>query len=365
MSQRILIVGTMLMVPLSILAAPPEARAVLDMHKLPLQGETLVWSPLFQASWEKMQSLHAGKMEKVVPANPVINALEKFQWKEQNVMPKDGYAVYAGPATPEFAKATAEEIKKKFGIDMTPSRIPSSEHGNAFYGILLRDLNFQKSFFRSRKKPLEFKDGLGKTHKVQFFGTIGKHSDDFGNNVKVLDYNDQGKSFILSIATDQQDEKLIIYRPGRALSFQMAIDHLNKPEIKAPLGGAYGSLSDGTLHKKDTVKIPYLTIKADTDLTSQVAGARHYVQDPMPWRTTIAYQITHFELFEKGARIRVETGSDDGPFGGPPPPRRVTYVPRQFICDHPFFVFAWRDGASHPYFAAWIDGNAALQLFTK
>ena len=364
MSHRILIVGTMLMVPLSIHAAPSAPRAVLDMKKLPQQGETLVWSPLFQASWEKMQSLHAGKMEKVVPANPVIDALEKFQWKEQDVMPKDGYAVFAGPASAEFAKTTAEKIKKQFGVDITPSRLPESR-GHALYGILLRELNFRKSFFRARKKPLEFKDGLGKTHKVQFFGTIGKQSDFFGNNVQVLDYNDRGKSFILSIATDQQGEKLIIYKPGRALSLQTAIDHLNKPAIKAPLGGTYGSLSDGSLHKNDTVKIPYLALKADTDLTSNVEGSRYYANDPLPWKTAVAYQITHFELFEKGARIRVETGMDDGPFGEIPTPRRITYVPRRFICDEAFFIFAWRDKASHPYFGAWIDGKEALKLFTK
>ena len=342
-----------------------EPHAILDTEKLPKPGETLVWSPLFQASWEKMQSLHAGKMEKVDPPNALISQLEEFQWQREDVMPKDGYAVFAGPSTPEFAKTTAEKIKEQFGVDMTPSRLPTTPDANAIYGILLRDLNFRKQFFRSRKKPLEFKDRLSHVHKVQFFGTVGKHSSHFGNNVKVLDYNDRGKSFILSIATDQADEKLILYRAGRALSFKMAIEHV-KASIKAPLSGPNGSLADSTLHKNDTIKIPYLALKSDTDLATQLQGKRHYVGDPVPWTINIAYQITHFELFEKGARIRVETSHDDDPFGGiPARPRRITYVPRQFICDEPFFVFAWRDKASLPYFAAWIDGKEALQKFTK
>lgn len=365
MTHSTLIFISLMAITLQVHAKPSGAQAILNISKLPQQGETLVWSPLFQASWDKMNSLHEGKPEKVEPPNPLITSLNQFQWNMDEVMPKDGYAVFAGPSTSEFAKATADQIKQQFGIDMTPSRLPTNPRGHAIYGVLLRNLNFQKPFFRSRKKPLEFKDSHDDSHHVSFFGTVGSHSDNFGKHVKVLSYKNQGKSFTLSIATDHKDEKLIIYRPEQALSFQTAIDRVHTA-IQAPLTGPYGSVNDGNLHNKDTVKIPYLTLKSDTDFTTQLQGNRYYTDNPMPWTISMAYQITHFELFEKGARIRVETAIGDAPFGGPPPPRKVLYyVPRHFICDRPFFVFAWKDKSPIPYFAAWIDGKGALQPFSR
>ena len=77
---------------------------ILDIDEVPPRGATQVWSPLFQASWELLQDRHQGKLVKVVPPNPLITQLEKFKWKPKEVMPEDGYAVYAGPATQEFAR---------------------------------------------------------------------------------------------------------------------------------------------------------------------------------------------------------------------------------------------------------------------
>jgi hypothetical protein len=70
--------------------------------------------------------------------------------------------------------------------------------------------------------------------------------------------------------------------------------------------------------------------------------------------------VTRFELFEKGASVRVEASIEEDPFGGYSGP---TTVPRRFIYDRPFFVFLWRDGAEWPYFGVWIGDATALQKF--
>lgn len=349
--------------PTNELSAENRVTAVLDTSRLPEQAETRVWSPLFQASWDKMNANHAGKPVKIEPPNPLITRLNNFKWNQASVMPKGGYAVFSGPATPEFAKTTAKKIQQLFGVEMAPSRIPTHHLGTALYAILIRNLEFERHFFRSRRKPLIFKDGLGKSHAVSFFGTTGVHSNNYGQSVKILSYNKTRKTFILSIATTSKSERLIIYRPNRSLPFKTAVKHINSA-IKTPLKGPYGSITDGTLHKKDTIKIPYIDLKTDTDFASLLRGARYYLGETLPSETTVAYQITHFKLSEKGARIRVETHHNDNPFGELlPKPKRITYIPRQFICDEPFFFFAWRDGATLPYFAAWIDGKTTLKPF--
>lgn len=361
MPYHLLILGTMLMVPLSIFATPPEPhapspRAVLDMDKLPQHGETLVWSPLFQATWDKMQSFHAGKLEKVDPANPVITALEQFKWKEAEVMPKDGYAVFAGPDTPDFTKKTAVKIKERFNVDL-PTRIRRHNPlANAYYGVLVRDLAFKKQFYRSKKQGLMFKDYTGSKYLVQFFGTAKHNSGGYAKNIRILANDPDSKTFIISMATHLVDEKIIIYRPSKSESIATAIQHTltarNNPCDGKFMEPTYPYLVDG-----DIVKIPYLTINFRSDLTNLLKGIRYYKGDPKPWFISWAYQVTDFQLTEKGARVRLQTGMSDA-FGGAP-------KPRELICDEPFFVFAWRDKAPLPYFAAWIDGKAALKLFTK
>jgi len=82
--------------------------------------------------------------------------------------------------------------------------------------------------------------------------------------------------------------------------------------------------------------------------------------EPRTWAVVCrAEQVTSFELFEKGARVRVQTSFGAEPFGSSPPPP----PPRDFIFDRPFFVFLWRDGAEWPYFGAWIGDASALRKF--
>jgi len=336
--------------------------AVLDLAKVTTPGESLVWSPLFQACWDKLGAMHTGKMEKVEPANALIDLLNQTQWKMEDVMPKDGYKLYAGPATKEFADATAAEAMKEFGVKITQGKLPKNSGGIVVFGILVRDLNFQRAFNRSEKKPLDFKDSTGITHKVTFFGTAGSSSGIYSEQVKVIDYKDGGKSFILTIATDKDDESIIIYRPEQAMSFQGAIAHVETAS-KTPFAGPDGSLTDGALHRNDTIKVPCLSLNADTKFTSQLKGAMYYAGDPVSWQITTAYQITRFELSEKGAKIKVEAELGETAMAMPPPPPPC--APRNFICDGPFFVFAWRKQAPWPYFAAWIDDKTALIPFSQ
>ena len=335
--------------------------AVLDMGKMPSPGESLVWSPLFQACWDKLGAMHAGKMEKVEPANALIDLLNQTQWKKDDVMPKDGYELYAGPATKEFADATAAEIQKKFGVKSTPPEFSTTPGGIVVHGILVRNLNFQKTFYRSEKKPLDFKDSTGTNHKVTFFGIAGNRSGSYLEQVKVIDYKEDGKSFILTIATDKDDESIVIYRPEQAMSFEGAIAHVETAS-KTPFAGPDGSLTDGALHRNDTIKVPCLTLNANTKFTSQLKGSIYYAGDPVPWQITTAYQITRFELSEKGAKIKVEAELSETACATPPPPPHC--APRNFVCDGPFFVFAWRKQAAWPYFAAWIDDKTALKPFS-
>jgi hypothetical protein len=180
--------------------------------------------------------------------------------------------------------------------------------------------------------------------------------------VKVLSYNKREATFILSIATDQLSERIIIYRPDHALSFQTAIEHVGTAR-KTPLSGATGAANDPWLHKKDVIKIPYLKIDATTDLSGLLKGKLYFSGEKVPWTINTARQITRFDLFEKGAKIQVVNEAETQPFGPAPRRGQTIYVPRNFVCDGPFFVAAWLDDAPMPYFAAWIGDPDAMIPF--
>ncbi len=358
--KRVALIASLLLTAHPSVSGGPAG--ILNIDEVPPKGATQVWSPLFQASWEKLNKIEGGELEKVVPPNALIAKLEEFEWQSEEVMPKDGYAVYAGPATQEFARETAASIKSQFDIEIDSNSVPTTPQGKATYGILLRDLKFKKKFFRSQKSALEFRSRTDEVHRVEFFGTAGSHSDNYGDNVKVLHYKPETSSFILSVATDREGENLIVYRPDEACNFRDAIESV-KAAMKTPLSGPYGSLKHGSLHRQDVIKIPYVTIDANTDFTGQLSGNLHYAGEALPWRVAMAFQFTRFELFEEGARVRVETGVGTEPFGEPPKPPPV--IPRSFVCDRPFYAFLWRVGADWPYLATWIDGSDCLSPFPQ
>ncbi len=334
-------------------------ECVLDIHKLPSPEVTQVWSPLFQAAWDRLNGLQKGPLQELSPPNLLITQLSGFKWNEKAVMPQDGYGVYAGPATREFAEETAESIKQKFGLGIDHNDIPIVPEGMANYGILVRDLQFKKKFLRSSKTAMNFRSASGKSHQVAFFGTAGEYSGAYNESVKVLAYQPDGSSFVISMKTDRDNEALVIYRPGQVSSFQGAIEQV-KGAFKSPLAGHYGSLGDGGLHGEDRLAIPYLDLDVRTDFTQQLSGSLRYAGDPKPWRIARAIQLTHFTLSENGAQVRVDLSTAADPFGDKP-----KLIPRRLVCDRPFFVFMWKTGAEWPYFAAWIDGGDCLTPFFK
>lgn len=337
-------------------------KGILNLDEVPPNGVTQVWSPLFQASWDQLNERQKGALKEVMPPNDLITAMSEFQWKIKEVMPQDGYAVYAGPATREFTKKTADSIKAKFKVEFDPGEVSAGAGGKVAYGILRRDLKFKKKFYRSREKALTFRTGTGETREVAFFGTAGRFSGGFHDEVKVLQYDPAVKSFVLSIATDHEGESLIIFRPDQKGSFRQAIEHV-KQAVATPLAGPFGTLRDGSLHGRDIVKIPYVTLNTETDFCGELGGDLYYEGDPVPWNVAKAVQIVGFQLVEDGAKVRVETRAEAQPFGDAP--KLPPVVPRHFICDEPFFVFMWRDGANWPYFVSWIDGGEGLQAFPK
>jgi hypothetical protein len=323
-------------------------------------ARTVVWTPLFQVAWDRLNADLGGKPVKVEPPNPLMEKLDSFKWQSAEVMPKGHWKVWSGEATPDFVAKANREAMQWTGEPKGPfSELPertSIEPGRLVLGLLDRELKFTKMLHPSTSMPLAFRSAE-KEHPVRFFGVRGDRSAGHRAQVRILSRTEGSHALQIAAA---DDESLVLYLPKERESFAAACTKLQAWR-KEKLTGEYGSAMDPGLHAKDDLRIPYVTLTASADFTPSLPSLRFYEGHRYPWRISKAEQRTKFEMTEKGAKVRAEVELKADPLGDPPPPPPIT--PRNFHFDRPFYVFMWRDGAEWPYFGAWIGDQSAMEIW--
>ncbi len=324
--------------------------------------KTVVWSPLFQATWDAIKEKTGGQPAKIEPPNELMTKLDSFVFDAKSVMPENCWKVWAGPATQDFMTQVNREAtaitKEKDG----PFTMQGGPSGSiAAFGLLAREVEYERPLYRSKKKAMDFATSAGPI-AAQFFGVAGEHSAGFGNTIRVLSYEPDGKSHAVELLCENSSESVIFYLPPAAQDFSEACDVIRawkngyKPDPM--LGGAN---NDPTLHQNDSLQVPYANLAVTSEFSELYTSLRHPKSGGMPWQIYRAEQVTRFDLDERGAKVRVEASLEAAPFGEPPPPPPM--IPRNFIYDRPFFIFLWRDKAEWPYFGAWIGDASALKPF--
>ncbi|MDF1755980.1 MAG: hypothetical protein P1U89_24545 [Verrucomicrobiales bacterium] len=313
-------------------------------------GKSAAWSPLFQASWDRLNQANGGPSNG--SGNAAIEALDSFRWDEKSVMPPGKYDVRISEGTPEFLKESNEALVKQFGPDAGIRYLnPIPEGGLVVVGHLAAGIDYPVAFFDSGKRRMPFYIGDQKVY-ARFFGTAGKFSRYYGKSVKLLSVAKER----LCIEVESQDQSLILYlptgAPDRSLSATMAV-------VKA-LRDDFANLADEKgnrypyLREKDVVKIPHVDFSVEENLTERLNSWRN-TPGSGPRRVSFASQSIAFQMNEKGAKVVSHTEIAE-PFGAPP-----KIVPRHFIYDRPFYIFLWRKEATFPYFACYVNSVDLLQ----
>jgi hypothetical protein len=320
---------------------------------------TVVWTPLFQAAWDRMNSDLGGAPVKVEPPNALMARLDAFKWQAEPVMPEGNWKVWSGPATPEFVAAANREAARMTGEAQGPFSAapenPELRRGLLVLALLDRELKFMKPLHRSTTMPLAFRAGEGKEQPVKFFGVRGNLSGGFGGVVKILSRD--ADSHAVEIRSEGK-ESMVLYLPKQRESFGAACAKLQGWR-KERLKGVYGSATDPSLHDRDDLRIPYLDLMARADFLPLLGGLRSHPGGGVPYQIE---QRTKFKMTEKGAKLRAEVELGAEPFGlAPPPPPPMT--PRDFYFDRPFFIFMWREGVELPYFGTWIGDASGMEAW--
>jgi hypothetical protein len=339
-------------------SASAEVSTILHPEEKIPPGETVVWSPLFQATWDAMNTSLGGKPTKVEPPSELMARLDSFQWKAEQVLPESGWKVWSGPSTEAFLKQANAEAAKMTGEPEGPFTLASPNPKSiACFGLLDREVEFERAFHKSKKAPLLFRVGESQEN-VAFFGVRGNLSGLYGRSVKVLKHEQNWHA--LEISCNAGDDKLVLYMPPEPQDFKTACEVVLglRGEVRNEITTVESNLRL-YLNSGDDIRIPYVSLDTKKDFTDQLIGLRYYEKAEDPWLIGRAEQKTRFVLFEKGARVRVVAESGADPFAGTP----KLLKPRKFIYDRPFFVFLWRDGAEWPYFGVWLGDTTALLKF--
>ncbi len=333
--KRILPITSLLF---GIAVAEPVAIPLPDS---PLPNDrTVVWSPLFPATWNALKE-QTGPLVSVDPPNPTITGLEAFRLDPKSVFPETSWKTWSGPSTQEFLTKVNSEAAGMLGEPDGPFKLSIVDPADPIaFGLLNHRIEFHRPLHRSKMVPMKFKSGQTETD-VTFFGAKGKH-----RSVEVLAWNVAERFQALNLHDKHSDSSVILYLPPAPMDLRTAwtkvTEFRENPEMFRMLGD------------QDEVRIPYLNLRSESDLTSYFTGTIRF-EKTEPASRFQARQLTLFKLHEKGAEVRVEASAD--PFAGGPP------EPRHFIYDRPFFVFMTRKDAAWPYFGAWIATTDGMEPF--
>lgn len=320
---------------------------------------TVIWTPLFQAAWDRMNANLGGPPEQ--SGSALMKSLDIFEWNAASVMPGDSWEAWAGPSTdPQLVKAR-QRVAELLGeeVDALPGFEPAPASILAFGGMVA-EVGFEKELLGSEGRTMSFVDRRGREHLVGFFGVEQAKAEDYRRHIRVLAWRPKAGFMALELrGRDASTGSVILFQPPEPQLFSEACRWIREWRSHWALlaGGNRGEHTDRLLHLRDQVRVPTLGLVSDERLADRLAGSRVYPGKPLPYRVANAWQRVDFEMDERGARVKAATALELQPFGSANDPATV---PRDFSFDEPFFVFLWRDGAAWPYFGAWIGDVSGM-----
>jgi len=336
-------------------AVAPLVEIIPHPGTLARPGMTLIWTAALQSAFDRvLGSKGPLPLEKVEPANPVIEAMGKFQWNEDSILPKDGWFAVAGPETPQLAAEATRKWRALAGPGEVPfEAISNADDAYAAFTGFKRDFAFKTDFFSSQEVRMEW--GTERT-PVKYFGVGASDAGLYSENVRVLVHSPEDNSQALQFLARGGDDTLVLYMPAGTMRMDDAIRLLNtaqkawRTRREDPLGAA-----DKRLHFLDTVRVPDVSLSQEEDLTGKFSGRLHFKDIEKSGRIDLVKTSMKLDVDAKGVMVKAKAEIQGRGFGGAPAPPKN--IPRRFSFDRPFFLFIWRDGAEWPYAAVWF-GNA-------
>lgn len=303
-------------------------------------GKSLVWCSTMQYAWN---SLTQGFGPPITVAPPGAAAGYQASSVSTNDLDAGSYVALGGFGRDGILDAIRKELAAKFGGAASPSLLPIAVAPDDLlaYAYLFKSLEFTDPFARV-PNTFKFGDtsvkafGLWNSDLIQSWSAIAAQID-------VRHYASQAE-WTVRLKTKDPTDVLVVARraPGATLAETVA--------------AVVASMSPGTeslgFKHDDTLKVPLMNFDVTRDFTElkglAISGSKG------SGVITSAKQNIRLRLDEKGAILKSEAAIQTTSAMIP------REQPKYMVCDGPFIVLMMREGAEHPYFAAWIESPELL-----
>lgn len=314
---------------------------------------TVLWSPVFQAGWDTLTATDS-KEDKVSidPPNKIMDGLEVFAWKGEEVLPVGAWAAISGPMTPELYQRANQVGKQRWGLEPFAYQQPEKP-GHAILSTLVRRIEWQTPFDHAEISLLSFRSH-GVTQKVRFYGSTNARD---MTTVKVLHDSEVTGSFALEALCKGSDDRVIFYMPEKHSTFDEACQQILRWKKRQGLKKEDGSLLMPKLLEDEVIRIPHISLNHSADFSSLLQSTRRSTGDAPPITIPRAQQHIVLDVVSESVPSSPSTTVVTDPFATAQLPE-----PRIFDFDQPFFVFLWREKAEWPYLAIWLGDTSAMQL---
>lgn len=328
-----------------ILAVPHPACAFDAKH-------TVLWSPLFQAGWDTLTATEQKEAKvRIDPPNKIMDQLDAFAWKGEEVLPAGAWAAISGPMAPSLYQRANQVSKQRWGME--PFVFPQPVNpGHAVLTTLVRRIEWKTPFDHAEISLLSFRSH-GSTQKVRFYGS--NNARDLPT-VKVLHDSEVTGSFALEALCKDSDDRVIFYMPEKHSTFGEACQTILRWKKRQGLKQEDGSLLVPKLLEDEVIRIPHISLNHSADFSSLLQSTRRFADDAAPVSIQRAQQHIVLDFVSEPVPSTPSDNVVTDPFATAQLPQ-----PRVFDFDQPFFIFLWREKAEWPYLGVWLGDASAMQ----
>lgn len=305
--------------------------------------ENVVWGGTFQLCWNELIDNFAKQDIVFVEDKNITQNLNKRSFDKDQISENDVY-IFAGKNTFENKDKIERSIKEKFNenseiLDNFEWFENEKDAMDFCYSMLYKNIEFEKKFDLFKNMPFY----QGNTEKnVDYFG-VDKNSKDFQKDqIKILYYN-SGEDFAVKIYSKTDDEIIVCSNPkGETLS--EIYDNINKT------AETNGSVFFG---EEDSFKMPIISLKAEREY-KELENKFFLYKDGSKNYINAAYQMIEFDLDQKGAKLKDESGIAVSNTAMP------ASKPKNMICNKRFVVFL-KEKDKKPYFGLLVNNTSVLK----
>jgi len=311
---------------------------------IPLEpGKNAIWCAAFQLSWKKIQKDVAGAPVQLQGADAFCARLNAAIDPGLDLPPGSLYSA-AGWVDKGIIQTISRDMPAAVPGVSPPTFPGIAPNSFLAYAYLQASVQFKIPYFEEIKS-FAFTDASGKSTNVDAFGI--REEDDYAYSelrqqpkLLYVDENFEPSEFAIDLAHDSQPVQIVVACTRRGATLADTLDTLEKQiassskETRAGIG------------INDVLLVPRIELRIIHHFR-EIEGKSFAHATLAQQRMDVATQEISFKLDKSGMDLKAEAKHHMKP------------VPKHYLVNRPFLLYARARGANHPFFVMWVE-NAEL-----